>query len=103
MSAIRARAARLRNRAWLARESKLFYLLAATQRNPVRSGMKQNIDTKGRAARGGIAAVFILAGGCLIPQSGLLAGIFFLVGLFAIVEALLGWCAIRACGIKLPF
>lgn len=68
-----------------------------------RNGMKRNIDDKGRAVRGGIAAVFLLAGGCLIPQAALLAGIFILVGLFSAFEALIGWCAIRACGFRLPF
>ncbi len=65
--------------------------------------MKPNIDNKGRATRGGIAAVFLLAGGCLIPQAALLAAIFILIGLFSAFEAWRGWCAIRACGIKLPF
>jgi hypothetical protein len=65
--------------------------------------MRQNIDSKGRAVRGGIAAVFLLAGGCLIPQTAVLAVIFILVGLFSAIEALVGWCAIRACGFKLPF
>lgn len=69
----------------------------------VRSEMKPNIDNRGRAARGGIAAVFLLAGGCLIPQAALLAAIFILIGLFSAVEAAVGWCAIRACGFKLPF
>ena len=65
--------------------------------------MKPNIDNKGRATRGGIAAVFLLAGGCLIQQAALLAAIFILIGLFSAFEAWRGWCAIRACGIKLPF
>jgi len=65
--------------------------------------MKPNIDNKGRATRGGIAAVFLLAGGCLIPQAGVLATIFILIGLFSALEAWRGWCAIRACGFKLPF
>ncbi len=47
--------------------------------------MKPNIDNKGRAARGGLAAIFIL------------------IGLFCAFEAWRGWCAIRACGVKLPF
>ncbi|HEU5236390.1 MAG TPA: hypothetical protein VFU37_04565 [Pyrinomonadaceae bacterium] len=65
--------------------------------------MKPNIDDKGRAARGGIAAVFLLTGACLIPQAGVLATIFILIGLFSAFEAWRGWCAIRACGFKLPF
>jgi len=65
--------------------------------------MKQNIDNTGRAARGGMAAIFLLVGGCLIPQTALLAAIFILIGVFCAIEAWLGWCAIRACGFKLPF
>jgi hypothetical protein len=65
--------------------------------------MKPNIDNKGRAARGGVAAVFLLAGACLVPQASALAAIFILVGLFCAFEAWQAWCAIRACGFKLPF
>jgi hypothetical protein len=65
--------------------------------------MKPNIDNKGRAARGGIAAIFLLAGVCLVSQAPVLAAIFILIGLFCAFEAWRAWCAIRACGIKLPF
>jgi hypothetical protein len=65
--------------------------------------MKPNIDSKGRAARGGIAVVFLLAGACLIPQAPVLAAIFILIALFCAFEAWHAWCAIRACGFKLPF
>jgi hypothetical protein len=65
--------------------------------------MKPNIDSKGRAARGGIAVIFLLAGASLIPQAPVLAAIFVLVGLFCAFEAWRAWCAIRACGFKLPF
>jgi hypothetical protein len=65
--------------------------------------MKPNIDTKGRAARGGIAAVFLLTGACLVAQAPVFAAIFILIGLFCAFEALVAWCAIRACGFKLPF
>jgi hypothetical protein len=64
--------------------------------------IKQNIDNKGRAARGGIAAVFLLAGLCLVPDSRLLAAIFILIGLFCAFESWIGWCAVRACGVKTP-
>ena len=64
--------------------------------------MKPNIDSKGRVARGGIALVFLFAGGCLIPQTRLFAAIFILIGLFCAFEAWIGWCAVRACGVKTP-
>jgi hypothetical protein len=65
--------------------------------------MKQNIDATGRAARGGIGALLLLAAGCLVPVNLFLAVLFAVAGLFALWEAFKGWCALRACGIKLPF
>jgi Protein of unknown function (DUF2892) len=62
--------------------------------------VKPNIDNKGRAARGGIAVVFLLAGACLISQAAVLGWIFLVVGLFCAFEAWTAWCAVRACGFK---
>jgi hypothetical protein len=62
--------------------------------------MKPNIDNKGRAARGGIAVVFVLVGGCLLSQAPIFAVIFILIGLFCAFEAWQAWCAVRACGFK---
>ena len=64
--------------------------------------MKPNIDNKGRVARGGMAAVFLLAGACLIQEAPVFAAIFALIGLFCAFEAWIGWCAVRACGVKTP-
>jgi hypothetical protein len=66
-------------------------------------GVKPNIERTGRLARGGLGIVFLLAAGTLLPYSAALAVIFLLVGLFTLFEALRGWCAVRACGIKTPF
>jgi hypothetical protein len=65
--------------------------------------VKQNIDKTGRVARGGISIVFFLVAGVLVPYAAPLAFIFLLVALFTLYEALRGWCAVRACGIKTPF
>ena len=65
--------------------------------------LRQNIDNTGRAARGGLAVLFLLAGGCLVPYNGTLAIIFLAIGLFSLFEAWKGWCAVRACGIKTRF
>ncbi len=65
--------------------------------------MKQNIDSKGRATRGGIGVLCLLAAGCLAPVNGIFAVIFAVAGLFCLYEARKGWCALRACGIKTPF
>jgi hypothetical protein len=62
--------------------------------------MKRNIDNVGRAVRGGIAILLLAAGACLLPHSGWLAIVSFLLGVFAAFEAIRGWCAARACGIR---
>jgi hypothetical protein len=49
-----------------------------------------------------MAAVFLLAGACLIPEAPVFAAIFSLIGLFCAFEAWIGWCAVRACGVKTP-
>jgi len=64
--------------------------------------MKPNIDKKGRVARGGTATVFLLAGACLVRETPVFAAIFILIGLFCAFEAWIGWCAVRACGVKTP-
>ena len=91
----------LRPRDLLATEAQPIYFPATIQ-IPYLSGMKQNIDNKGRVARGGMAAVFLLAGACLIPEAPVFAAIFSLIGLFCAFEAWIGWCAVRACGVKTP-
>jgi hypothetical protein len=77
-------------------------LICARIETRVAPKMKPNIETKGRVARGGMAVVFLLAGGCLIPQTWLLAAIFILIGVFCAFEAWIGWCAVRACGVNTP-
>ncbi len=50
--------------------------------------------------RGGIAALLFIAGGVLafyLPWLGL---VFIGIGIFALIEALSGWCIARACGVK---
>ena len=64
--------------------------------------MTPNIDSKGRVARGGLAAIFLLTGVWLLETIAVLAWIFILIGLFCAFESWIGWCAIRACGVKTP-
>ncbi len=64
--------------------------------------MKQYISTKGRAARAIVGVISLIAGACLVPQNLVIALLLIALGLFAIFEALRGWCALRACGIKTP-
>ena len=65
--------------------------------------MERNIDKQGRAARGGLAVIFLLIGACLVSSALFLSAIFIVIGLFCAFEAWIGWCAVRACGFKTPF
>ena len=59
-----------------------------------------NIKRHGRIARGAIGGVCLVAG-IIIAGDYTLWGLFpVIAGLFAIYEALSGWCLVRACGIK---
>jgi Flp pilus assembly protein TadB len=60
----------------------------------------QNISNRGRLVRGlGALALFVAAGFAFTIAAWL--GIAFLASaVFVLFEALRGWCALRACGIK---
>ena len=64
----------------------------------------KNLDFRGRMARGVIGAICLIAGivigGVFLLWLGL---IFVVAGLFALFEAVRGWCIARACGIKTKF
>jgi hypothetical protein len=62
-----------------------------------------NLDTRGRWIRGVLAAALFTGAAAAWTTSmwlslGLLAS-----GAFVLFEALRGWCAVRACGIKTKF
>ena len=59
-----------------------------------------NIRRNGRIARGVTGAICLIAGIVLVDFILWLGLIFVVAGLFAIYEALAGWCLARACGIK---
>lgn len=61
---------------------------------------RPNITRHGRIARGVIGALCLIAGIILVDFVLWLGLIFVVAGLFAIYEALSGWCLARACGIK---
>jgi hypothetical protein len=62
-----------------------------------------NIQGKGRIVRGVMGVVLLGAGVLLLETAFWLALVLFAAGGFAIFEALRGWCAARACGIKTRF
>ncbi len=59
-----------------------------------------NLKRQGRIARGVIGTVCLIAGIILVDYNLWLGLLFVVAGLFAIYEALAGWCLARACGIK---
>ncbi len=61
---------------------------------------RPNIKRNGRIARGVIGTICLIAGIVLVDFALWLGLIFVVAGLFAIYEALRGWCLARACGIK---
>jgi membrane-bound ClpP family serine protease len=64
------------------------------------SFFRKNIQKNGRIARGVIGALCLIAGIIIVDFVLWLGLILVVAGLFAIVEALSGWCLARACGIK---
>jgi hypothetical protein len=61
---------------------------------------RPNIKRHGRIARGVMGSLTLIAGIILVDFVLWLGLIFVVAGLFAIYEALSGWCVARACGIK---
>ena len=61
---------------------------------------RPNIKRTGRIARGVTGTLCLIAGIVLVDFVLWLGLIFVVAGLFAIYEALSGWCVARACGVK---
>jgi hypothetical protein len=59
-----------------------------------------NINRQGRIARGVSGSLCLIAGIITVDYKLWLGLIFVVAGLFAIYEALRGWCLARACGLK---
>ena len=59
-----------------------------------------NLDRKGRIFRGVISLALLVGAACTIGQTLWLGLLLAAGGLFTLFEALRGWCAARACGIK---
>ena len=66
----------------------------------MKSLFSPNIDAKGRLVRG-LLAIALFSGAFFGFQvSPWLGGALLASGAFVMFEALRGWCAVRACGIK---
>jgi hypothetical protein len=61
---------------------------------------RPNIKRTGRIARGVTGTLCLIAGIITVDYVLWLGLIFVVAGLFAIYEALSGWCVARACGVK---
>jgi Inner membrane protein YgaP-like, transmembrane domain len=59
-----------------------------------------NISKTGRRVRGGVAVLLFLGAGFAFAFCLWLGLALLLSGAFVFFEALRGWCALRACGIK---
>lgn len=60
----------------------------------------RNIDNKGRVLRGIGALALLIGAGFGFTVSVWLGAALLASGLFVAFEALRGWCALRACGVK---
>jgi hypothetical protein len=67
--------------------------------------MSRNIDTQGRIIRGLSAAAMIGAAvaGLFLSWPAWVVVLLVAAGAFTAFEAIRGWCALRACGIKTRF
>lgn len=61
---------------------------------------RPNIKWQGRVARGAVGSLCLIAGIVTVDYVLWIGLIFVVAGLFAIYEALSGWCIARACGLK---
>jgi len=61
---------------------------------------RPNIGRQGRIARGVTGALCLVAGIVIAGDISLWGIVLVVAGLFAIYEALSGWCLARACGVK---
>lgn len=60
----------------------------------------RNIDNRGRLMRGVMAVALFIGAGFAFQTSKILGVTLLVSGGFVLFEALRGWCALRACGIK---
>ena len=61
---------------------------------------RPNINHRGRIARGVVGSLCLIAGIVIVDFQRAVGLIFVIAGLFALFEAMRGWCLARACGFK---
>ena len=66
----------------------------------VKQFFRPNINHRGRIARGVIGCLCLTAGIITVDFSLPVGLVLVVAGLFAMFEAVQGWCVARACGIK---
>ena len=66
----------------------------------MRRFFRRNLDWRGRLARGVWGALLLIAGIILADHILWLCLTLVGFGLFALFEAVRGWCLVRACGIR---
>ena len=64
---------------------------------------RRNIETTGRLFRGFGSLAFFFGSAFLFRSHFIVSIVLFAVGAFLLFEALRGWCALRACGIRTRF
>lgn len=66
----------------------------------MRRFLAPNIGSAGRIVRGLMGLALLVGAVLSFPQSVWLAMLLAAAGVFGLIEALRGWCLMRACGIK---
>ena len=64
---------------------------------------RPNLDRRGRQIRGAMSAVSAIGGALLLKAHPFLGVVLFASAAFLLFEALRGWCALRACGVRTKF
>ncbi len=68
----------------------------------MKSFFESNIEKSGRAARAAISLALLLGAWAVHRDVPWLAIALVVAAIFTTLEALRGWCALRACGVKTP-
>ena len=64
---------------------------------------RPNLDNCGRQIRAGMSTIAAVCGALAVRSHLLLGILLFASAVFLLFEALRGWCALRACGVRTKF